>query len=75
VDLPPVLAGEAYVAPWVSLLDHLLIVVREGATPLPVVRQALEKLDLATPEVVLNRGPALTPSIAPALLTAERRRA
>jgi len=75
IDLPPVLAGEAFVAPWVTLLDHVFVVLREAATPLPVVRQALDKLGLATPEIVLNRGPVVSSEIATGLLTAERHHA
>jgi Mrp family chromosome partitioning ATPase len=55
IDLPPVLAGETYVVPWTSLLDRVFVVLREAATPLSHVRMALEKIDLGTPQIVLNR--------------------
>ncbi len=55
VDLPPVLAGESYLVPWTSLLDRVFVVLREAATPLSNVRLALDKIDLATPQIVLNR--------------------
>ncbi len=55
-DLPPALAGEALVLPWAALLDQLFVVVREAATPLALVRQALGTVGLAAPpQVVLNR--------------------
>jgi Mrp family chromosome partitioning ATPase len=58
IDLPPVLAGEAFVLPFAALLHQLFVVVREAATPLPLARQALEKVASATPQVILNRVPA-----------------
>jgi polysaccharide biosynthesis transport protein len=65
VDLPPLLAGESFVLPWVSLLDQLFVVLRESATPLPAVRQALAKVvGTTTPQIVLNRGVATSPDIA-----------
>jgi Mrp family chromosome partitioning ATPase len=75
IDLPPVLAGEAYVLPWATLLDHLFVVLREAATPLPLVRQALGKIGLATPQIVLNRTTAASAEIAPSLVAARRRTA
>jgi Mrp family chromosome partitioning ATPase len=56
VDLPPLLTGEPFVLPWAALLDQIFVVVREGATPLPLVRQALDRAELGTPHIVLNRG-------------------
>jgi len=68
VDLPPILAGEAFVLPWAGLLDQLFVVLREGATPLPVVRQALARLGpSATPQIVLNRAAVAAADLAPAL--------
>lgn len=56
VDLPPVLAGESFVLSWAALLDQLLVVLREGSTPLPQVREALARLGNATnAQIVLNR--------------------
>ncbi|HKW78974.1 MAG TPA: hypothetical protein VJQ09_07720 [Candidatus Limnocylindria bacterium] len=72
VDLPPVLAGEAYVLPWTAVLDHLFVVLREGATPLPVARSALERIGIAAPQVILNRA-APTGSALPASLLARVR--
>src|SRR5437773_2055324 len=54
VDLPPILAGESFVLPWLALLDQVVIVLRELATPAPVLRQALERLGTASPHVVVN---------------------
>jgi Mrp family chromosome partitioning ATPase len=68
VDLPPILAGEPFVLPWAALLDQLFVVLREAATPLPVVRQALARIGLATtPQIVLNRTVAASAEIAAAL--------
>jgi Mrp family chromosome partitioning ATPase len=68
VDLPPILAGEPFVLPWAALLDQLFVVLREAATPLPVVRQALARIGLATtPQIVLNRTVAPSAEIAAAL--------
>ena len=65
VDLPPVLAGELFVLPWATLLDQLFVVLRESATPLPLVRQALKKIAIAAqPRIVLNRTAAPSPDIA-----------
>jgi len=56
VDLPPALAGESLVLPWAALLDQVFVVVREAATPFPLVRQALGTVGLAAPpQIVLNR--------------------
>ena len=56
VDLPPILAGEAFVVPWAAVLDQVCVVLREEATPLPLVRQALGRLHATTaPYIVLNR--------------------
>jgi len=69
VDLPPVLAGETYVLPWAALVDQVFLVLREAATPLPAVREALEKLGTATPpQIVLNRGMAPSADATAALL-------
>jgi polysaccharide biosynthesis transport protein len=67
VDLPPVLAGEQFVHPWMSLLDGVFLVVKESATPLPLVRDALDRMGPATPEIVLNRAtrPSLVVARAP----------
>jgi succinoglycan biosynthesis transport protein ExoP len=71
VDLPPVLAGETFVLPWAALLDQLFVVLREGATPLPMVRQALGKLSLASPPyIVLNRARGSSVDVPAALLAA-----
>jgi Mrp family chromosome partitioning ATPase len=68
VDLPPLLSGEAFVLPWVSVVDQLFLVLREGATPLPAVRQALSKVvGGTTPQIVLNRGFATSADFAPPL--------
>jgi Mrp family chromosome partitioning ATPase len=56
VDLPPILAGEAFVLPWAALLDQLFVVLREAATPVSVLRRALSKVEPATARIVLNRG-------------------
>jgi Mrp family chromosome partitioning ATPase len=56
VDLPPVLAGEPSVIAWTSVLDRLFVVLRESATPLAMVRDALEKVAATTtPYIVMNR--------------------
>jgi Mrp family chromosome partitioning ATPase len=71
VDLPPILAGEPFVLPWAALLDQLFVVLRESATPLPVVRQALARIGLATtPQIVLNRTVAPSADIAAAFAAA-----
>lgn len=72
VDLPPILAGEAFVLPWAAVLDQLFVVVREAATPLPLVRRALEKVGLATPQIVLNRAAVPSGTAETALLAAGR---
>lgn len=64
VDLPAILVGEPFVLPWASLLDRLFVVLREAATPLPLARQAIARVSLATPpDIVLNRGQAQIPRI------------
>jgi Mrp family chromosome partitioning ATPase len=56
VDLPPALAGESLVLPWAALLDQIFVIVREAATPYPLVRQALATVGLAAQaQVVINR--------------------
>jgi len=71
IDLPPVLSGEMYVLPWATLLDHLFVVLRENATPLPLVRQALGKIGLGAPEIILNRSAAAAPELARSLIAAQ----
>ena len=71
IDLPPVLTGEMYVLPWASLLDPLFVVLREAATPLPLVRQALGKIGLGTPEIILNRSAAAAPELTSSLIAAQ----
>lgn len=71
VDLPPILVGEPFVLPWAALLDQLFVVLREAATPLPIVRQAVARIGLAaTPQIVLNRTIAPSAEIAAALSAA-----
>jgi succinoglycan biosynthesis transport protein ExoP len=71
VDLPPILAGESVVLPWAALLDQVFLVLREAATPVPLLREALSKLGLATePRVVLNRAMAPSADVALGLLPA-----
>jgi Mrp family chromosome partitioning ATPase len=55
IDLPPVLAGESFVLPWAALVDQLFIVLREAATPLPLVHDALGRIGLTSARIVLNR--------------------
>jgi succinoglycan biosynthesis transport protein ExoP len=56
VDLPPILAGESFVLPWAAVLDQICVVLREEATPLPLLRQALGRLHATNaPCIVLNR--------------------
>ena len=69
VDLPPILAGESFVLPWLALLDQVVIVLRELATPAPVLRQALERLGTASPHVVVNRAMQPAVDVAAALRT------
>jgi len=59
VDLPALLPAEQFVVPWPPVLDQLFVVLRDAATPLALVRQALEKLGshVAT-QLVLNRASA-----------------
>jgi len=64
-DLPPALAGEPVVVPWAASLQQLFVVVRNGVTPLALVRRAVEQVALEKPQVVLNRIPAWTPGWAP----------
>lgn len=71
VDLPPALAGEALVLPWAALLDQLFVVVREAATPFPLVRQALGTVGLAAaPQIVLNRAIGSSAAMPAAILAA-----
>lgn len=56
-DLPPALAGESVVVPWAASLQQLFVVVRNGVTPLALVRRAVEEVALERPQVVLNRMP------------------
>jgi len=59
IDLPPVLAGESFVLPWAALVDQLFVVLRESATPLPLVRQTLSRIGLsASASIILNRATA-----------------
>jgi polysaccharide biosynthesis transport protein len=58
IDLPPVLAGESFVLPWAALVDQLFVVLREAATPLPLVRDALGRIGLTSARIVLNRATA-----------------
>lgn len=57
------------VMPWAALLDQLFVVVREAATPLPLVRQALGRIETVGPSahIVLNRTMAGTAEVATAL--------
>jgi polysaccharide biosynthesis transport protein len=71
VDLPPVLAGESFVLPWAALVDQLFIVLREAATPLPLVRDALGRIGLTSARIVLNRATASYANV-PARLEAVR---
>lgn len=71
VDLPPALAGEGLVLPWAALLDQLFVVVREAATPFPLVRQALGTVGLAAaPQIVLNRAIGSSAALPAAILAA-----
>jgi Mrp family chromosome partitioning ATPase len=73
VDLPPILAGEPFVLPWAAILDQICIVLREEATPLPLVRRALANLHVANaPYIILNRAKASSLEV-PAKLIAARR--
>ena len=72
VDLPPLLSGDSFVLPWAALLDQVFVVLREAATPLPVVQEALARLGPdTTPHIVLNRSAAPAADMA-ALLQAAR---
>jgi Mrp family chromosome partitioning ATPase len=64
-DLPPAIAGEPVVVPWAASLQQLFVVVRNGVTPLALVRRAVAQVALEKPQVVLNRIPAWTPGWAP----------
>src|SRR5439155_898544 len=66
VDLPALLPAEQFVVPWPPVLDQLFVVLRDAATPLALVRQALEKLGshVAT-QLVLNRASAPEARIRP----------
>jgi polysaccharide biosynthesis transport protein len=68
VDLPPILAGEPFVLPWAALLDQLFLVLREGATPIALARQALGRIGPTTPHIVLNRGATPTVDVGARLL-------
>ena len=71
VDLPPALAGESLVLPWAALLDQIFVVVREAATPFPLVRQALGAVGLAAPpQIVLNRATGSSAAIPAGMLAA-----
>ena len=61
--------GESFVLPWLALLDQVVIVLRELATPAPVLRQALERLGTASPHVVVNRAMQPAVDVAAALRT------
>jgi polysaccharide biosynthesis transport protein len=72
VDLPPILAGEEFVLPWAAVLDQICVVLREEATPLPLLRQALGRLHAANaPCIVLNRAKPASADV-PAKLVAAR---
>ena len=65
------LASEALVLPWAALLDQTFIVLREAATPVATVREAVAKLGFATTaHIVLNRGTLPSPDLAFSLLAA-----
>jgi len=73
VDLPPILAGERFVLPWAAVLDEICIVLREEATPLPLVRQAVDTLPVANaPYVILNRAKASSVDVPAKLVAALR---
>jgi Mrp family chromosome partitioning ATPase len=55
-DLPPVLAAQDVVLPWRSASDEILVVVRTDATPIALVRRALDEIGLdGTSQLVANR--------------------
>jgi Mrp family chromosome partitioning ATPase len=59
VDLPALLPAEHFVVPWPPVLDQLFVVLRDAATPLALVRQALAKLGShGAAQLVLNRAAA-----------------
>lgn len=71
VDLPPILAGEPFVLPWAAVLDQICVVLREEATPLPVLRQALGRLHAVhAPCIVLNRAKPSSVDVPAKLLAA-----
>ena len=71
VDLPPILAGESFVLPWAAVLDQICVVLREEATPLPMLRQALGRLQAANaPCIVLNRAKPTAIDVAAKLVAA-----
>ena len=71
VDLPPILAGEPFVLPWAAVLDQICVVLREEATPLPVLRQALGRLHAVNaPCIVLNRAKRSSVDVPAKLLAA-----
>jgi tyrosine-protein kinase Etk/Wzc len=61
-DLPPALAGESAVLAWGAALEQLFVVVRNGVTPLALVRRAIEEVALEQPQIILNRATAATGS-------------
>ena len=61
-DLPPALAGESVVLAWGAALEQIFVVVRNGVTPLALVRRAIEEVALEQPQIVLNRATAATGS-------------
>lgn len=55
-DLPPVLAAQDVVLPWRSASDQILVVVRTDATPITLVRRALDEIGVdGTSQLVVNR--------------------
>jgi MinD-like ATPase involved in chromosome partitioning or flagellar assembly len=71
VDLPPLIGGDPFVLPWAGPLDQLFVILREAATPLALVRQALDRVGLATmARIVLNRVDAPSAVFAPTLVLA-----
>ena len=65
VDLPPALAEESVVLAWAASLQQLFVVVRNGVTPLALVRRAIDEVALEQPQVVLNRTNATAIPAAP----------
>ena len=71
VDLPPALVGESLVLPWAALLDQIFVVLREAATPFPLVRQTLATVGLAAPaQVVINRAIGASAALPAGMLAA-----